>query len=214
MERINLLPEDLTLTRSNRLLYLIDQQFLPTLGRCAGVAAALVVLLLSVEFLIAQRYLIGAAQLREKRAKVQAEVEKMANTMARLDQRESELSRQFQWQNERIEYLRNYQDPAGRWAPVLKEIKRTLPYGVWLIGMEGDPKRNLRINGGAFEEDLVVQFMAALKGSPRFRDVAFNFAKKATIGKTNIVEFEIAAKVNAIPPMEELAANRTQGAAP
>jgi Tfp pilus assembly protein PilN len=196
MERLDFLPDDLKQTPLNRFLFLVDNQFVPTLGRAAAGAAGLLVVLFILQFLLIQRYAIGAAHLKEKRAKVAAEVEKMANTIARLDQRETELSRQIQWQNERIEFLRNYQDPAGRWAPVMREIGQALPPGVWLTELEADPKRNLKIGGGAFEEELVVKFMASLKETPRFRDVAFNFAKKGTVGKTGIVQFEIMAKAD------------------
>ncbi len=203
MERINLLPDDLTLSPVNRFLFLVDRQFLPTLGRMAGISAVLVGILALGQFLMTQRSIMATAGLKEKCARVAAEVEKMADVMARLDQRESELNRQIRWQNERIGYLRSYQDPSGRWAPVLKEIKRALPFGVWLTELEGNPQRRLQIGGGAFEEDMIVQFMAALKGIPRFRDVSFNFAKKATIGKTGIVQFEIVAKINGATPVAE-----------
>ncbi len=203
MERINLLPEDLTLTPVNRFIYSVNQRFFPTLGRTLAAAAGLVFLVAVIQIFLTQHYLSSTDRVKQKKAKAAVELKKMSGTVARLSQRETELLRQMEWQNERVQYLRTYQDSAGEWSPVLEEVKSALPFGVWLTELEADPKRTLRVAGGAFEEDLVVKFMGALKETPKFRDVAFNFTKKAIIGKTGVVQFEIVSKVAGPPEPAE-----------
>ncbi|MCM8795038.1 MAG: PilN domain-containing protein [Candidatus Omnitrophica bacterium] len=199
MERINLLPDDLAPGPFNRFSSLAEQQFVPTLIRMAAGAAALVFLLAAFHMLMTFRYRTGAMTLKAKKIELEAELERMESTVKRLEQRESALMRQMEWQTRRVEYLRAYQDESSRAAVVLQEIKRALPYGVWLTGMDWNTRKTLKLAGGAFEEDLIVQFMGTLKELPRFRDVAFNFTKKAKVGETGFVEFELVSRVVTLP---------------
>lgn len=196
MDRINLLPDDLVLTAwPNRVRFWVDRQFLPTLGRAAAGALALVVLISVGLGLAAKSYEARARALEARRKKMAVELEQVRAMAAELEEKERQLLQQIDWQRQRLAYLKQYQDRSGRWAEILLEIKRALPYGVWLTELEGDPRKQLRLAGGAFQEDLVTEFMGDLKGISRFQDVAFNFAKKGAVGKTEYVQFEVTCRV-------------------
>ncbi len=196
MDRINLLPDNLVLTTwPNRLRFWVDRRFLPTLGRAAAGALALVVLIAAGVGIAVKSYEARTRALETRQRKTAAELEEVRAVAAELEEKERQLLQQIDWQKQRLAYLRQYQDPSGQWAEILREIKRALPYGVWLTELEGDPHRLLRLAGGAFQEDLVTEFMGDLKEISRFQDVAFNFAKKATVGRTEVVQFEVICRV-------------------
>ena len=196
MDRINLLPDNLVLTTwPNRIRFWVDRQFLPTLGRAAAGALALVVLIAAAAGLTAKSYEARTRALEARQKKMAAELEQVQATAAELEEKERQLLQQIDWQRQRLAYLKQYQDQSGRWAEILQEIKRALPYGVWLTELEGDSHRQLRLAGGAFQEDLLTEFMGDLKGISQFQDVAFNFAKKGAVGKTEFVQFEVTCRV-------------------
>lgn len=196
MDRINLLPDNLVLTSwPNRVRFWVDRRFLPTLARAAAGAFGLVLLTAVAQGLLVKSYEGKTRVLAAEQKKVAAGLDQIQTVVMELDQKEDQLLQQIEGQNQRLAYLKQYQDRSGRWAEVLGEIKRALPYGVWLTELEGDPRRQVRLAGGAFQEDLVTEFMGDLKRVPRFDDVAFNFAKKGEVGKAEFVQFEVTCRV-------------------
>jgi len=141
--------------------------------------------------ILLRRYTKQTAALSAKRATAIAEMENAKAYLVQLEQAEGQLKQQGQWLTQRVKYLTVYRERQGEWATVLQEIKRAIPYGVWLTEFEGSGDGRLRIAGGAFEDRLVTQFMGQLKANPRVTNVAFTFTRKAKIGKTNIIAFEL-----------------------
>ena len=191
MERVNLIPDDLAVTWTDRALALVDKKFFVVLG----VAAALVCVTEgSVGFshgLRAKRYASQTAALATRRATLLAEIENAKAYVKQLEQAQDELRRQTQLLMQRIRYLSVYREAQGEWATILLDVKRAIPYGVWLTDLESGLQGQLRIAGGAFDNNLVTQFMTQLKNSPRFANVAFNFTRQSKIGKSSVVEFEV-----------------------
>ena len=196
MDRINLLPDNLVLTSwPNRLRFQVDRRFLPTLGRAAAGTLGLVLAVAVLQGIMAKSYAAKTRALEAQQKKVAAELDRVQAVVVELDEKERQLIQQIEGQNQRLAYLKQYQERSGRWAEVLGEIKRAMPYGVWLTELEGDLRKKLRLAGGAFQEDLVTQFMGDLKQRSRFDDVAFNFTKKGEVGKTEFVQFEVTCRV-------------------
>lgn len=197
MERVNLIPDDLALTWGDRLLALVNRRFVPVLG---WTVASLVVTLgaAAVSYgVMAHRYTALTAGLERQRATLTAAVENDKAFVGQLDRTGQELRTQLEALTTRIGHLARYREQPGEWAQTLQDIKRALPYGVWLTEMEtsGRGAIQLRLAGGAFNDDLVSRFMSALKATPRFANVAFNFTKQGKIGKTGVIEFEIACQL-------------------
>ena len=198
MERLNLIPDDLALTWKDRLFSLVDRRFVPVLV-WAVIAVGAIEGLVSVNLHFkAHRYARQVTQLKSKQETLKAELENAKAYLAQMDKAEQELKQQMQWLIQRIAYLSVYRETPGEWAATLQDVKRAIPYGVWLTELEsGADGAQLRIAGGAFEDKLVTQFMGQLKDNPRFSNVAFSFARKANIGKTGIVAFEVTCQVMA-----------------
>ena len=197
MDRINLLPHNLVLTSwPNRLRFSVERRFFATLGRAAAAAFGLVLLTAVLQGLLAKSYEAKTRELEARQKKTASELERVQVTVLELDGKEQALLLQIEGQSRRLDYLKQYQDRSGRWAEILGEVKRSMPYGVWLTELEGDPRRQVRLAGGAFQEDLVTEFMGDLKRVSRFEDVAFNFAKKGTAGKTEFIQFEVTCRVS------------------
>jgi len=198
MERINLIPDDLSLTWRDRLLSLVDRHFIPALVwmvLAVGATEGLASINLNMK---THRYIQQVTRLTSKRGTLKAELENAKAYLAQLDKAEQELKQQMQWLIQRIAYLSVYRETPGEWAATLQDVKRAIPYGVWLTELEsGADGAQLRIAGGAFDDKLVTQFMGQLKENPRFSNVAFSFARKANIGKTGIVAFEVTCQVMA-----------------
>jgi Tfp pilus assembly protein PilN len=195
MERVNLIPDDLVLTWHEHLCAFVDRHFLPTVGSLLA-AVGLFQLLLAVSHgMLAHRDTRRAATLEAQRATLLAELEHATAYVSQLDQAEGQLKQQLLWLTHRISYLNAYRATEGVWASTLQTVKRTLPYGVWLTELEGTAQGQLRLAGGAFNDDLVSRFMGELKMVPQLTDVAFTYTKQDRIGKTGIVAFEITCHV-------------------
>lgn len=195
MDRINLLPDDLALTWTNRILYLMDRKFVPTLIRSVAVlSVALITMTLTLAFLAAGLR-AQTTRLEARQASLREELQALGTLADQLRQREQQLIQQLGRHEERLKYLGSFQDQRGHWAKLFQEIKRALPRGVWLTELEGSPKGQLRMVGGALEEDSITQFMGELKTAPSFSDVDFNFTKKDKIGDTAIVRFEVICQI-------------------
>ena len=196
MDRINLLPDNLVLTAwPNRARFLVERRFLPTLGWAAAGTFGLVLLLTVGQGVLARAYGARTRAVEAQQKKTAAELAQVQIAVLELDEKEKSLRQQIEGQSQRLEYLKQYQGRSGKWAEVLGEIKRAMPYGVWLTELEGDPRRQVRLAGGAFQEDLVTEFMGDLKRVSRFEDVAFNFTKKEAAGKAEFIQFEVTCKV-------------------
>ena len=195
MDRINLLPDDLAMTWTNRILYLTDRQFVPTLIRSVAVlSVALITMTLALTFLAAGLR-AQTTRLEARQASLREELQALGTLADQLRQREQQLIQQLGRHEERLKYLGSFQDQRGHWARLFQEIKRVLPRGVWLTELEGSPKGQLRMVGGALEEDSITQFMGELKTAPSFSEVDFNFTKKDKIGDTAIVRFEVICQI-------------------
>jgi len=197
MERVNLIPDDVALTWGDRVLAFVDRRFVQVLAVTVATAGFLLAGFAIRQDLLRKTYAKQTSRLEAKQATFLAELENIKAYLAQLDQVEQQLNQQMQWVMQRIAYLSSYRATEGEWAAILQEIKRAIPYGVWLTELESGGEGQLRITGGAFEDRLVTQFMGQLKENPRFTNVAFSFAKKANIGKQAIVAFELTCQITA-----------------
>lgn len=195
MERVNLIPDDLVLTWHEHLCAFVDRHFLPTVGSLLAAVGLLQLLLAVSHGMLAHRDTRQAAKLETQRATLLADLENATAYVSQLDLAEGQLKQQLMWLTHRISYLNTYRATEGVWASTLQIVKRALPYGVWLTELEGNPQGQLRLAGGAFNDDLVSRFMGELKTVPRLTDVAFTYTKQDRIGKTGIVSFEITCHV-------------------
>ncbi len=195
MDRVNLIPDDLVLSWHERLLGVVDRRFLPVLFAAVGMVLAGLAWIAMHEGLAARRYTTQAQTLQAKQKTLSAELESANAYLAQLGQAEQQLSQQLQWLTQRVQYLNTYRSLEGEWASTLQDIKRALPYGVWLTELEAGLQGQLRLAGGAFSNTLVSQFMSELKGIPRFTNVAFSFTRQDKIGKTDVMVFELTCQV-------------------
>lgn len=199
MERVNLIPDDLVLTWVERLCVFVDQHFFPTLGGLLAAVGVVQTLLAVSQGFLAHRDSRHAMKLEAQRAILLAGLENATAQMSQLEQADGQLKQQLLWLAHRIDYLNAFRATEGTWASTLQTVKRALPYGVWLTELEGSPQGQLRLSGGAFNDDLVSRLMGELKAVPQFTNVAFTFTKQDRIGKTNIVTFEITCQIVAPP---------------
>lgn len=196
MERVNLIPDDVALTGLDRVLSLVNRRFLPVILSAVGIVVVLEGIAAGTQALTAYRATRRTRALEERRATLVAELESQRAFVGQLDRTEQELVQQVASLTKRVERLKSYQERPGEWTETLRDVKRALPYGVWLTELESSPRSGqLRMAGGAFNDDLVSQFMGALKENPRFFNVAFNYTKLGKIGRTGIVEFEISCQL-------------------
>ena len=205
MERINLLPEDLIFTGPSRLLYLADKRFLPTLLWGSAAVMALALSLSITQGFLARHYAARARSLQEQQGKVEQELQQMEGMVQQLRGRKEQLTQQINWNEHRTRYLEGYRNKNTAWGGIFQEIKRLMPYGVWLTELDANPRGRVRMAGGAFEEELITRFMGELKEDPTFSEVTFNFVKKDKVGKTVFVRFEVACQLVApvIGPVED-----------
>lgn len=191
MERVNLIPDDLAVTWVDRVLLVVDKQFFLVLAVAVATVGLLEAGMGVAQGLAAKRYAGNVSTLEARRSTLVADIDTANAYIKQLDQAEDELKQQTQRLMQRIRYLSVYREAQGEWAVTLQEIKRAIPYGVWLTDLESGLQGQLRIAGGAFENRLVTQFMGQLKDSPKFANVAFNYTKQSKIGNTSVVEFEV-----------------------
>lgn len=194
MDRVNLLPEEARTGFFDTLLQKIDRDFLRVLGFCLGAAAAAAVFLWFGQMLTARRQERRLDSLKSQIESLRTENEGLEAQNQQLDQVEKELLRQKKLLTDRLEHLQAIQSQPRIWADVLRDLRQSIPRGVWLTELETGQGSSLRIAGGATDEDLVTGFMESLKESPRFSDVSFTFTEKDRIGDVPIVKFEIVCK--------------------
>ena len=196
MERINLIPDGVAFTWSDRLFAVVDQRMWAVLGW--GLVAVCLVegVMTGNQAMVARRYGQLTAALEQQRTILTAELENAAAFLTQMDRTEQDLTRQVESLTKRLEHLKGYQAKPGEWAAILQDIKGSLPYGVWLTELESTGRWQLRMVGGAFTTDYVSRFMSQLKTLPRFSAVSFNFTRLGKIGQTGIVEFEVACQLS------------------
>lgn len=191
MDRVNLIPDDLILTWQDRLLAFVDRRFVTVLVWTVAVVGVCVSGLALREGLQVHRDTKRTATLQTQQAKLKAELDNSKAYLTQLDQTKAELDVQLKRLMQQISFLSAYRERQGELATILHELKQTIPYGIWLTELDVNVEGQVRVSGGAFEDRLVTQFMSSLKDNPRFTNVAFSFTRKAKIGKTGIVAFEI-----------------------
>jgi len=89
-----------------------------------------------------------------------------------------------------IEQLRSRKEAWGSWAITLMELKSHMPKKLWLYSLE-TREGKIYIEGGAFNEDVVADFMISLRGSSAFSNVQFDYTKKTNIGAAEVINFKI-----------------------
>jgi Tfp pilus assembly protein PilN len=195
MDRVNLLPDEAHLGIRDRLVYLVERQFLRVLASVVGAVVATAFL-----FWVGQAMTLRKAEgrlvaFRQEIQVLQVEGKNLESFSKQLDQVEAELHRQKEMLDWKIEYLKTTREHPQRWAALLKDLRRNIPQGVWLSELETGPQASLRISGGAADEALVSQFMSNLKESTHFTHVGFSYTEKGNIGNVPIVRFEIVCRV-------------------
>lgn len=78
-------------------------------------------------------------------------------------------------------------------SDIVSVVADSLPKGAWLTGVTVERGKPLQIRGTAKSSDDVAQFVNALGGNPRFRNVRLVFASTGTIANIPIVQFNVTA---------------------
>ena len=203
------MPENLIFTGPRRLLYLAEKRFLPTLALGSAAALGLMGLFSVGQGFLARYYSSRTQVLQEKQNEARRELAQIEGLVEQLQQRREQLDQQIGWNNRRAEYLKTYRDKSAAWGTVFREVKRLIPYGIWLTEIDASPQGRVRLGGGAFEEDLVTRFMGELKEDPTFTEVAFNFTKKDRVGKTVFVRFEVTCQLASRSALTEIPTEQT-----
>ncbi len=197
MERVNLLPDEARTGLVERVVQYVNRFFPRVLG---GAAAAMLILgfvIWTGQAISLHQRTKRATALRDQLQTLRIETENLISFSKQLDGVETELGNQKQLLAWKLKYLQAVRNQPRVWATILKDLRRNIPTGVWLTGLEaGSKEQSIRVKGGASNENLVTQFMSSLKNSPYFTDVTFNFTEKDAIGKVKIVNFEISCKVS------------------
>ncbi len=191
MERVNLLPEEARMGPLEFLLQLVDKEFPRVLGTVLGVLVILGILLAVGQGMTLQKKKQKLAELKRQSQLLKVESQNLESFSKQLDQVEQELQRQKKILEWKIEYLNVAKERPRIWASVLRDLRQSIPRGVWLTELETGTGRSLRIAGGSTDENLVTQFMSNLKESPHFTNVGFTYTEKDTIGNVPVVKFEV-----------------------
>ncbi|MBI3333600.1 MAG: PilN domain-containing protein [Candidatus Omnitrophica bacterium] len=196
MERVNLLPDEVRFGLFERLLGWVDRYFLQALAGTAGILI-LVGMAISVrQGMVLRRREARLGDMKKEVQLLEVEVKNQSSYIKQLDQMELELQRQQKSIDLKLDYLVRAKEQPRTWAALLKELRRSIPNGVWLTELETGQENSLRITGGSSDANLVSQFMASLKGSPHFKYVGFTYTQKDTIGTVPVVKFEIVCRVS------------------
>jgi len=197
MERVNLLPDEARTGLVERVIQYVNRFFPRVLGSAVAAILILGFVIWTGQALSLHRRTKRAMTLRDQLQTLRIETENLISFSKQLDGVETELGNQKQLLAWKLKYLQAVRNQPRVWATILKDLRRNIPTGVWLTGLEaGSKEQSIRVRGGASNENLVTQFMSSLKNSPYFTDVTFNFTEKDAIGKVKIVNFEISCKVS------------------
>ncbi len=154
-------------------------------------ALCLAFLVISItQSVMTSKYVRKASSIEEAIRKIQARHKESTNIMTQITQAKEALGFQTALLNKRIQFLKSQYRFGHHWAMTLAELQRIIPKGVWFIGVKTE-NYYLKIQGGALEEKLVTVFMAALRKSPVFSNVFFNYTQNSMVGKTKVILFEI-----------------------
>ncbi len=199
MERVNLLPDEARVSLGERLLRLVDLEFPRLLAWAVGSVAVIGGLSWLGQSAGLHRTRQRLEGLRKESELLRVESRNLESHATQLEHVEQEIQRQKQSLEWRLNYLQSAREGPRIWATVLKDLRRNIPYGMWLTEMESHRDGGLRIAGGTRDETLVTEFMSHLKSSPYFSDVRFSFTEKDVIGTVPIVKFEVVCRVRAQP---------------
>lgn len=187
IERINLLPPE---QRAGIGLPVELRWFaLIFLLLCAGLAAVTVYESRSVRKLAVRK-----ADLDATRRHLEGEIARFG---AALERRRG-IAAEQEILRLRLRSLELLEDERYRWSEVLSQISRLVPKGSWLTGFGSYPQagesrlsRRLKFQGKALSHALVSDLLAALEGSPGFRDFELLSVKKGFFMDREVVDFEL-----------------------
>lgn len=195
MERINLLPEEARLSLGERVLHIVGHNFPRVLGGTVGAIAALALISFVGQAAALHRGRRVLESLRKRIEVLEVETRNQEAFAKQLDQVEQELQRQKSGLELKLSYLEAARFRPRVMAKILRDLRQSIPQGVWLTELETGQGNSLRIAGGATDENLVTQFMANIKASPSFTDVGFTYTEKDSIGRVPIVKFEVVCRI-------------------
>ncbi len=135
-----------------------------------------------------------SSRLSERKAQHAANEQKIAQLKVKVKEVEDfeRRNKLFQQRKEVIEEL-----GKNRTLPVkvIDEISTVLPSGVWLTSLDVSGT-SVKMNGTAFTNTDVVNFINNLKASKRFDDVYLQQSVQAKIGTREVYNFGVTCKVN------------------
>lgn len=194
---MNLLPDEARVRLGEQLLRLVDLEFPRLLAWAVGSVAVIGGLSWLGQSAGLHRTRQRLEGLRKEIELLRVESRNLESHATQLEHVEQEIQRQKQSLEWRLNYLQSAREGPRIWAAILKDLRRNIPYGMWLTELESHRGGGLRIAGGARDENLVTEFMSHLKSSPHFSDVRFSFTEKDAIGAVPIVKFEVVCRVRA-----------------
>jgi len=154
---------------------------------CLFVLASLISL---VQGINSRRYRIRVARVEISLHQLQASHKEAEGLINQITQSKQTMEYYTALLNARLAYLDKQYNYDHHWAVTLKELSRLVPQGIWLTGFSIEDYY-LKIQGGAYDEKSISDFMAVLRKSPALSNVSFNYTQASKVGDKKVILFEI-----------------------
>jgi len=135
--------------------------------------------------------------IRSKTADIEAELAKLQPIVAKIEFYEK-ASDALQ---PKLDLLDNARDRTMRWCHMLQALSMTMPEDTWITRIATIPPQpglesnitTLNVNGISTSQNLIGETMLRLNSYKGFKTVDLHFTQRGTVGKRQVLEFEIGA---------------------
>ncbi len=129
-------------------------------------------------------------------AKLRADRQKLAPTVAKIEANEKELLDL----EPRLKTLSDAQMASDRWAGILAHLSQQTPKDVWLTSMRSnmsDPTKPILVSflGVGLSQDPIGEFMMRIQNEKDLDNVNLRFTQEKIVNNNHTTEFEIAAEI-------------------
>ena len=133
-----------------------------------------------------------AWDLRSEQASLVMKQEELARELAGL-QKELGPAAALGFTRQKDLLIRDLLNERVLWSEVFKQFSRIVPRGIWFDSLEGSSpgRTEVKIKGGAFNYQILAQFMHALDKSAFFMNPQLRYAQKTVVRGRDSVRFEI-----------------------
>lgn len=195
VKNINLLPPELQYGLFKRVLFYQESHSRQFIAYIGSVIAAVAVAISIVQFIAMKNYTKNTETTEKAVYQLQAKYKETSGIMNQISQAKQALVFNAGLLKNRLDFLKAQYKFGHHWALTLKTLKHLVPKGVWLTGGRTE-EYYLKIHGAAFDEKQISDFMIALRKSPVFSDVQFNYTQNSQVGNTKVILFEITCNYN------------------